>query len=111
MLLFIGKDYSEMGLSPEQMQARMGKWFAWNTKMQEDGVVDDGHALHSHGRHISGPNRTNTDMASTESKELIGGYYVVNAADYEGAAEIAQGYPDYDLGGTVEIREIMVFDQ
>ena len=111
MLLFIGKDYSEMGLSPEQMQARMGQWFAWNTKMQEAGISDHGEALHPHGKRISGNDRTITDMAFTEVKELIGGYYLINAKDYDHASEIAQDYPDYDLGGTVEIREIMVFEQ
>ncbi|MGB1247954.1 MAG: YciI family protein [Chitinophagales bacterium] len=110
MLIFIGKDYAEMGLSPEQMQERMGKWFAWNSQMQEQGVVKDGHALHPQVRHISGSERTVTDRTLAELKEVVGGYYVVSAKNLEGACEIAQGYPDYDLGGTVEVREIVVFD-
>ena len=35
----------------------------------------------------------------------------LQAKDFDGAIEVAQDFPDYDLGGTVEIREIMVFDQ
>ena len=111
MLLFVGSDYAVLGLSPEQMQARMGKWFAWNEKMRAQGVVKYGDALHSHGRRVSGQDRTVTDGPFAESKELIGGYYVVHAEDYEGAMKIAEDYPDYDLGGTVEIREVLVFDQ
>lgn len=111
MLIFIGKDYSEMGLSPEQMQERMGKWFAWNGQMEAQGVVKHGDALHPEVRHISGPNRTVTDRTVAELKEIVGGYYIVKAKDLEAACEIAQGYPDYDLGGTVEVREVMVFDQ
>lgn len=111
MLLFIGTDYSEMGFSPEEMQARMGNWWTWQQQMEKDGVVKHGNALHPAGRQVVGASRTVTDLASTEAKELIGGYYIVTAEDYEGAVKIAQGYPDYDIGGTVEIREVMVFEQ
>ena len=111
MLIFLGADYQALGLSPEQMQERMGKWFAWNTKMTEQGVVKKGDALHPGGKRITGEKRTVTDGPFVESKELIGGYYIVTAADYEGAMEIAQGFPDYDLGGAVEIREVIVFEQ
>lgn len=111
MLIFIGKDYAEMGLSPEEMQTRMGKWFEWNSKMQADGVVKGGDALHPTVRRVTGPERIVTDLAATEVKELVGGYYIVMANDADGAAKIAEGYPDYDLGGTVEIREVMVFDR
>ena len=111
MLIFLGKDYGEIGLSPEEMQGRMGKWFEWSSKMEADGVVKGGHALHSAVRRVTGPERTITDLAATEVKELVGGYYIVTATDLDGAAKIAEGYPDYDLGGTVEIREVMVFDR
>ncbi len=111
MLIFIGKDYSQMGLSPEEMQNRMGKWWGWHAKMEEMGILKGGHALHAEMRHISGPERVVTDRTSTELKEIVGGYYVIAAKDLEEASKVAQDYPDYDLGGTVEIREIMYFEQ
>lgn len=111
MMLFISSDYAKVGLSPEQMQERMGKWFAWNEKMRAQGIVKSGDALHSTGRRVIGENRTVTDGPFAESKELIGGYYLITVADYDAAVEVAQDYPDYDLGGTVEIREVMVFDR
>lgn len=111
MLIFIGTNYQTMGLSPEEMQAHMGKWFAWSEKMQQDGVYVSGHALESTTvRQVSGPDRTMTDRAGTEVKELVGGYYIINAADLDAAMKIAESYPDYDKGGTVEIREVMEFD-
>ena len=110
MLLFIGKSYEEMNLSPEEMQNRMGQWFAWQSKLEKAGNVKHGNALIPHVKRVSGPERTVSDRAATEVKELIGGYYVVQAKDYEEAIAIAQDYPDYDLGGEVEIREILVFN-
>lgn len=111
MLIFLGTNYQTMGLSPEQMQARMGNWFKWSQKMQEDGVYVDGHALESTTvRHVTGSDRTVTDRSGSEVKELVGGYYIVKAADFDGAMKIAESYPDYDIGGTVEIRQVMEFD-
>lgn len=111
MLIFLGADYITKGLSPEDMQGRMGKWFAWNQKMTEAGIHRGGHALQSDVRHVSGPDRTVTDRAGSEIKELVGGYYVIAAESMDAAMKVAEDYPDYDLGGTVEIREIMVFEQ
>ncbi|WP_036150983.1 MULTISPECIES: YciI family protein [Maribacter] len=111
MMIFIGADYQELGLSPEQLQERMGKWFAWNEKMQKQGIVKAGDALVPHVKRVSGPNRTVTDAPLIEGKELIGGYYIVQAENADAVVKIAEDYPDYDLDGTVEIREVMVFDQ
>lgn len=109
MLIFIGKSYGEMGLSPEEMQGRFEKWGAWQQDMDAKGIVKGGHALEAEIRQIRGEQRTVTDIASAELKEIVGGYYIVSAKDLNEATEIAQGYPDYDLGGNVEVREIMVF--
>lgn len=110
MLIFIGDDYETMGLSADQMQDRMGRWVAWSQQMTADGVKHEGDALKGSVTRISGSDRTRTDMASAEVKELVGGYYTVTVRDLEHAVEVAQGFPDYDIGSTVEIREVMVFD-
>ena len=111
MMIFIGADYADLGLSPEELQNRMGKWFAWGQKMEEAGILRGGEALTPNMRRIVGENRTVTDLTSTEVKEIVGGYYTVAAKDFDAVQDIAQDFPDYDLGGTVEIREIMVFDR
>ncbi|UWX54089.1 hypothetical protein NYZ99_13730 [Maribacter litopenaei] len=54
MMIFIGADYKEMGLSPEEMQNRMGKWFAWGNKMESAGILKGGNALESSAKCISG---------------------------------------------------------
>lgn len=111
MMIFIGADYSSLGLSPEEMQNRMAKWFGWNDKMEKAGVLRGGNALTPQLRRVSGKDRTVTDLSSAEVKEIVGGYYLVEAKDFDAVQEIARDYPDYDLGGTVEIREVMVFER
>ena len=111
MMIFVGADYADLGLSPEELQTRMGKWFAWGNKMEETGILRGGNALNPQMRRIVGENRTVTDLTSAEVKEIVGGDYLVEAKDFDAVQEVAQDFPDYDLGGTVEIREIMVFDR
>lgn len=111
MMIFIGANYEELGLSPEELQTRMGKWFAWGDKMKNQGILKGGEALYPSGKHIKGPDRVESDGPFAESKELIGGYYTVTADSYEEVTKIAQDFPDFDLGGIVEIREIVKFEQ
>jgi hypothetical protein len=51
---------------------------------------------------------TTTDGAFAETKEALGGYYVVEAADLDEAIVIAKGIP-MPFGG-VEVRPIRVMD-
>jgi hypothetical protein len=111
MMIFIGADYEDLGLSPEELQQRMGRWFAWGDKMKEQGILRGGEALHAGAKRISGPDRIESDGPFVESKELVGGYYTVAVDSYEEAAKVAEDYPDFDLDGTVEIREVVKFDQ
>ena len=110
MMIFLGEDYGDMGLSPEEIQERMQKWMAWSAKMEKMGIVKGGEALHPEVTRISGENRVVSDGPFVESKELIGGFFVIKAKSKEQVLEIAQDFPDYDLGSSVEIREVMVFD-
>lgn len=107
MLIFMGVDYAEMNLSPEEIQKRAKAWMGWQEKMQKLDVLQHGNALQSELKRISGPSRTITDRMAVESKEIIGGYYIVKASSMEAAIEIAQDYPDFDLGGTIEVRALM----
>jgi hypothetical protein len=49
-----------------------------------------------------------SDGAFVETKEALGGYYVIEAADLDEAIAIASQIPS--IGGGVEIRPIRVFD-
>ncbi len=111
MMIFMGRDYGELGFSPEQMEERMGRWFAWSEKMEANGREPKGEALLATGKHISGTDMTVTDGPFLEGKELVGGYYIIKAKDYDDAVKCAKGFPDYDLESKVEVREVMVFDR
>jgi hypothetical protein len=50
-----------------------------------------------------------TDGPFVETKEALGGYYVVEAADLDEAISMAKDIPM--PGGGVEVRPVMVFDR
>ncbi len=105
MLIFQGQKAAEQA-SAEQMQENMGKWMAWIDKLAKAGKYEGGEPLLPTGKIIKGSNKTVTDAAFAEGKEMIGGYFIVNAADYDEAVALCEDYPDYAIGGSVVIRQI-----
>ncbi len=105
MLIFHGGQ--NHGQSPEEMQASMGKWMAWIEKLSKAGKYITGEPLLPGGKIISGKNKTSTDGPFTEGKEVVGGFFLINARDMNEAVEISSEYPDYENGGSVQVRQVM----
>jgi hypothetical protein len=104
MLIFHGGQMD--GMSPEQMQEHMGKWFAWIEKLSQAGQYVSGEALLPGGKQIN-TKKSVTDGPYTEGKEVVGGYFIVNASDYNEAVKLCNDYPDFEHGGTVQVRQVM----
>lgn len=108
MFIFFGGDASH--LSPQEQEAHMQKWFAWVEKLKNEKRYAAGEALMPGGKSVSGPKKTVTDGPFAEAKEVVGGFFVITAKDLDEAVKIAKDCPDYNLGGTVEVREVVKFD-
>ncbi len=108
MMIFMGAGYEKKGLSPDQMEERMGKWIAWMTDLKDQDLYVEGRPLLPNSKRVSGSDQTITDGPYVETNELIGGYFIIKARDMDHALELTNGFPDFDLGGTVEVREVMV---
>ena len=96
--------------SPEEMQANMGKWMAWVDKLAKSGAYAGGEALLPGGKLIKNNISTVTDGPYTEGKEVVGGYFIVNANNYDEAIATCADYPDFKYGGTIQVRQCMKFD-
>jgi hypothetical protein len=106
MLIFHGGQLDQM--SPEQMQEHMGKWFAWIEKLNQTQQYVSGEPLLPGGKLISGKGgKSVTDGPYTEGKEVVGGYFIINAKDMNEAVEISKDCPDYELNGSVQVRQVM----
>ena len=109
MLIFRGGS-DAVTLSPEESQQQMQKWFDWVGELQGKGIYTSGEALTPEPGKLVTKGKIVTDGPFAESKELIGGYFIVKADSLEAAAEIAKACPDLPYGGTVELRDVVVFD-
>ena len=47
-----------------------------------------------------------TDGPYSETKEVLGGYYTIEAANYDEAVQLSLAHPHLDYGGTIEVREV-----
>ena len=108
MLIFQGGQLE--GLSPEAMEAQMGKWMAWVERLNKEGRYVSGEPLLPGGKLVTGSKKTVMDGPYTEGKEVVGGYFVVNAGNMEEAVDIAKDCPDYEYGGSVQVRQVMKLD-
>lgn len=109
MLIFHGGLMSEA--SPDQMQANMGKWMSWIEKLSKEGKYVAGEPLLPGGKLVSGPGgKTVTDGPYTEGKEVVGGFFIIDAKDMDEAVAISKDCPDYELGGSVQVRQVMKID-
>jgi hypothetical protein len=106
LFLFRGGDAAMAKMSPEQLQQNMGKWMAWIEDLTRNGTFKAGEPLDAKGKVIRGKKQVVTDGPYAESKDLVGGYLIVRAANLAQAADIAKGCPIFENDGSVEIREI-----
>jgi hypothetical protein len=108
MFLFRG-GLDPRSASPEEMQQNMQKWFGWVESLQTKGIYKAGEALLPSGQTLR-KNNVVTDGPFVESKEMVGGFFIVLAADLEAATAIAKDCPDLAHGGSVEIRDVVIFE-
>ncbi|HTO02400.1 MAG TPA: YciI family protein [Opitutus sp.] len=94
-------------ISAQERQDLMQQWNAWYDGLAAQGKVQHGHPLEPQGRVVSGPRGERViDGPFAESKEAIGGYFLLTVADLDEATSIAQRCPSLRLGMSVEVRAI-----
>ena len=106
MLLLRG-GVSNRDLSAEQLQEQIERYMSWIEKLRREGHFVAGEPLDETGKVLSGKNgSTVTDGRFAESKEEVGGYFIIRASNLEAAAELSKGCPIFANNGTVEVRPI-----
>lgn len=108
MFIFLGADYQQLELSPEETQGQMQKWMSWIDDLKKKDLYVEGRPLHATGKRLKGVEAVATDGPFAESKELVGGYFIVKSDSMDQALEMARDFPDFHLGGSVEVREVMM---
>jgi hypothetical protein len=106
-LLIYSKPGSFEALPENEQQAALGEYFA----LREDSRCVDGAGLQGTETattvRVQDGQTLTTDGPFAETKEIFGGYYVVDVPDLDQALELAARIPAARLGGSVEVRPVM----
>lgn len=106
MFIFKGPKYEDLNMSPQEAEANMQKWIGWVQQLRSEGVYVEGRPLTHGGKLMAGKTPVVTDGPFAESKEIVGGYFIIKARNMDEALQHAKGFPDFGLQGSVEIREV-----
>ena len=106
LLLFRGGSW-DRSLSPAELQNAMSGFLAWFERLSTEGTLKAGQPLMDDARIVSGKNGRNVaDGPFAESKEAVGGYFLIEAASLDAAVAVAQQCPILEHGAEVEVRPI-----
>jgi hypothetical protein len=111
MYIFRGGGYSTQGqLSPTEIQAHLAKWNAWTSELMKSGRHAGGQVLEypATGKTLRGRDKLVTDGPYAESKDLVSGTLVVEAASLAEATELARDCPIFEFDGSVEVRPVLI---
>jgi hypothetical protein len=105
MLLLYSDGSGFQNLSPEEMQKATEKYMAWS---QKPFTLDGKRLGDDMGRVVrsNGGKPTVKDGPYSETKEVLGGYYTIEAANYDEAVKLALENPQLEYGGTIEVRQV-----
>ena len=109
LLLLHGNPGRPRPSSPDEVTARIKEYMAWTDRIRAEGRHKAGEKLtNDPGKAIrAGSGRAAiTDGPYAESKEVVGGFYIIAAGDYEEACRVAETCPHLKFGGGIEVRQI-----
>ena len=109
-LLIYASEQEWAAQSEEQTQAVNQEYMAFTKDIIDRGLMKGGEALQGTATattvRVRDGETVTTDGPFAETKEQLGGFYVVEAKDLDEAIEIAARIPDV-RGGSIEVRPVM----
>jgi hypothetical protein len=114
MLTLIGEEGGWEDATPEQMKAEMDRWEEFGKALEQAGAFLAGEGLQESGtattvRIGDDGERVVTDGPFAETKEQVGGFYLLECENLDEAIEWANKVPL--SAGAIEIRPVMDYEQ
>jgi hypothetical protein len=105
---------AEGGPPPEELEAQMPKWREFTQALVDSGAMVAGDPLQGSDSATTVRVRDGetlvTDGPFAETKELLGGYYIIDVPDLDKALEWAAKVPNVGYG-SIEVRPLMEIPQ
>ena len=113
MLLIYASESAEPVPGSPEFEAMMNGYYAFTNRVKEKGAMVAGDALEKVSTattvRVRNDNTETTDGPFAETREVLGGYYLLECKDLDEAIGYAAQIPSAKYG-SVEIRPVMVFD-
>ena len=115
LLSLYGDESGWDDVTPEEMRAAMGPWNEFERRAFDAGVKLAGEGLQPSSTATTvkvgeGDDRAVTDGPFAETKEQLGGFYLLECKDLDEALEWAKKVP-LRPGGSIEVRPVMDYTQ
>jgi len=94
-------DYSQY--TPEDFAQILADYQAWGERMGDR--ISFSEKLTDQGGKVIATNGEAKDGPYVESKEVVGGVYVLEADDYGHAVKLCEGHPNFRFG-SIEVRQV-----
>ncbi len=111
ILLIYGDEAAFADMAPDQLTESFKEYEKYSNWLVEKGWMRAGDPLADTGKATTVRLRDGkvltTDGPFAETKEQLGGYYIVECANLDEAIEAAQNLPAVSAGGSVEVRPIV----
>jgi hypothetical protein len=113
LILIYSDEKLDANVSKEEADAWMGEYWAYTQAMREAGVMQAGEALQPTAAattvRMQDGKKMTTHGPFAETKEQLGGYYLVDCANLDEAIEWAARCPGARVG-SIEVRPVMEFE-
>jgi len=107
VMIYRSEPLGEIKLTPEGTMAVSKEWENWIGGIAaQNKLVSPGARLGNEGRTVK-PGNVVTNGPYVEIKEMIGGLSIIRAESIEEATEMAKGCPILNVGGNVEVRDVI----
>lgn len=113
LLMIYSNEQQDAQHTPEQGEAIMQAYYAFTNELQESGAMLGGEALHPTNSattvRVRNGQTSSTDGPFAETKEQLGGFYMINCDNLDEAIKWAAKIPGAK-DGSIEIRPVMEFE-
>jgi len=109
LLLLYQDGKAGANLDPKFFQEAIAKYQGWGQGLRDKGIYLGSHKLENEPGKVlrgAGGKVLVTDGPYSETKEWLGGYYLIEAPSYAAAVEATRDCPHLEYGGTIEVREV-----
>ena len=109
LCLIYDEEKKLQGMSKSEMDALIGEYFAFTADIQKSGHLLGGNDLQPVANattvRVRNGKVSTTDGPFAETKEQLGGYYLIEAKDLNEAIQVASRIPSAKLGA-IEVRPV-----